>query len=76
MFVNKHTFVYGSDVQRDTVQLPTSHSQRLNKGKSLAIGRCDWLVSNLYVVKFALIGQIQSLVWYGLYVHLSLFIEC
>jgi len=27
----------------DTVQLPTSHSQRLNSGKPLSTGRCEWL---------------------------------
>jgi len=27
----------------DTVQLPISHSQRLNSGKSLGTGRCEWL---------------------------------
>jgi len=27
----------------DTIQLPTSYSQRLNSGKFLGIGRCEWL---------------------------------
>jgi len=31
------------DVQLDTVQLDTSHSQRLNIGKSPGTGRCEWL---------------------------------
>jgi len=31
------------DVQMDTVQLDTSQSQRLNSGKSLGTGRCEWL---------------------------------
>jgi len=29
----------------DMVQLPTSHSQRLNSGKPLGTGRCEWLWS-------------------------------
>jgi len=32
-----------SDVQIDTVQLPTSYSQRLNSGKPLGTGGCEWL---------------------------------
>jgi len=32
-----------SDVQMDTVQLPTSHSQHLNSGKLLGIGCYEWL---------------------------------
>jgi len=31
------------DVQMDTVQLPTSHSQRLKSGKSPGTGRCGQL---------------------------------
>jgi len=27
----------------DTVQLPTSNSQRLNSGKPLDTGRCEWV---------------------------------
>jgi len=30
---------------RHTLQLPTSHSQRLNSGKPLGTGRCEWLWS-------------------------------
>jgi len=33
--------VEGSDVQMDMVQLPTSHSQRLNSGKPSGTGRCE-----------------------------------
>jgi len=32
-----------SDVQMETVQLPTSHSQRLSSSKPLSTGRCEWL---------------------------------
>jgi len=34
---------YLSDGQMDTVQLPTSHSQRLNSGKPLGTGGCEHL---------------------------------
>jgi len=29
------------DVQMDTIQLDTSHSQHVNSGETLGIGRCD-----------------------------------
>jgi len=31
-----------SSLRLDVNQLDTSHSQRLNSGKSLGIGRCEW----------------------------------
>jgi len=34
-----------SDVQMDIVQLSTSLSQRLNSGKPLGTGCCEWLCS-------------------------------
>jgi len=36
-------YSHTDNVQMDTVQLPTSHSQRLNSGKSPGTGRCEWL---------------------------------
>jgi len=37
--------VWPSGARLPTLQLTTSHSQRLNSGKPLGTGRCEWLWS-------------------------------